>query len=126
MKGKHAQKNFGAVGTMAPTPLSLEIPGGGGGGAGGCRIQGPDPAAPQCLLRSAPFSASAVCPTLLPFLVFPSPPTQFPLGFPLGMFALSWEVEGGWGMCCNGEGVGEGEGEGGAGGGWRTLSPSSP
>ena len=30
MKGKHAEKNFGAVGAMAPTPLSLKIPGGGG------------------------------------------------------------------------------------------------
>ena len=35
MKGKHAQKNFGAVGTMAPTPLSLKSGGGGGGGGGG-------------------------------------------------------------------------------------------
>ena len=33
MKGKHAQKNFGAVGAMAPTPLSLRT--GGGGGLGG-------------------------------------------------------------------------------------------
>ena len=32
MKGKHAQKNFGAVGAMAPTPLSLKTRGGGGGG----------------------------------------------------------------------------------------------
>ena len=31
MKGKHAQKNFGAIGTMAPTPLSLKTGGGGGG-----------------------------------------------------------------------------------------------
>ena len=31
MKGKHAQKNFGAVGAMAPTPLSLETRGEGGG-----------------------------------------------------------------------------------------------
>ena len=30
MKGKHAQKNFGAIGTMALTPLSLKTPGGGG------------------------------------------------------------------------------------------------
>ena len=30
MKGKHAQKNIGAVGAMAPTPLSLKTPGGGG------------------------------------------------------------------------------------------------
>ena len=46
MKGKHAQKNLGAVGAMAPTtPLSFKTPGG-GGGAGGCRIQGPGPAAP--------------------------------------------------------------------------------
>ena len=30
MKGKHAQKNFGAVGAMAPTPLSLKTQGGGG------------------------------------------------------------------------------------------------
>ena len=40
MKGKHAQKNFSAVGAMAPTPLSLKTR-----GAGGCRIQGPGPAA---------------------------------------------------------------------------------
>ena len=32
-------KNFGAVGTMALTPLSLKT----WGGAGGCRIQGPPP-----------------------------------------------------------------------------------
>ena len=31
MKGRHAQKNFGAVGTMAPTLLSLKTRGGGGG-----------------------------------------------------------------------------------------------
>ena len=31
MKGKHAQKNFSAVGAMAPTPLSLKTRGGGGG-----------------------------------------------------------------------------------------------
>ena len=31
MKGKHAQKNFGAVGAMAPPPLSLKTGGGGGG-----------------------------------------------------------------------------------------------
>ena len=31
MKGKHAQNNFGAVGAMAPTPLSLRARGGGGG-----------------------------------------------------------------------------------------------
>ena len=31
MKGKHAQKNFGAIGAMAPTPLSLKTRGGGGG-----------------------------------------------------------------------------------------------
>ena len=30
MKGKHAQKNFGAVGAMAPIPLSLKTWGGGG------------------------------------------------------------------------------------------------
>ena len=36
MKGKHAQNNFGAVGAMAPTPLSLKTPPrGGGGGLGG-------------------------------------------------------------------------------------------
>ena len=35
MKGKHAQKDYGAVGAMAPTPLSLKTPGGGGGGLGG-------------------------------------------------------------------------------------------
>ena len=36
MKGKHAQKNFGAVGAMAPTPLSLKTRGGRGGrGLGG-------------------------------------------------------------------------------------------
>ena len=34
MKGKHAQKNFGAVGAMAPTPLSLKTQGGGEGGGG--------------------------------------------------------------------------------------------
>ena len=32
MKGKHAQKNFGTVGAMAPTPLFLKPPQGGGGG----------------------------------------------------------------------------------------------
>ena len=31
MKGKHAQKNFNAVGAMAPTPLALKTRGGGGG-----------------------------------------------------------------------------------------------
>ena len=31
MKGKHAQKNFGAIGAMAPTPQSLKTRGGGGG-----------------------------------------------------------------------------------------------
>ena len=40
------KKNFGAIGTMAPTPLSLKTRGGGGGGLGGCRIQGLGPAAP--------------------------------------------------------------------------------
>ena len=30
MKEKHAQKNFGAVGAMAPTPVSLKTRGGGG------------------------------------------------------------------------------------------------
>ena len=39
MIGKYAQKNFGAVGAMAPTPLSLKTrrggEGGGGGGLGG-------------------------------------------------------------------------------------------
>ena len=35
MKRKHAQKNFGAVGAMAPTPLSLKNPGGEGGGGWG-------------------------------------------------------------------------------------------
>ena len=37
MKGRHAQKNFGAVGAMAQTPLSFKTPGGGGGlgGLGG-------------------------------------------------------------------------------------------
>ena len=34
MKGKHAQKNFGAVGAMTPTPLSLKTWGGGGEGWG--------------------------------------------------------------------------------------------
>ena len=29
MKGKHAQKNFSAVGAMAPTPLSLKTRAGG-------------------------------------------------------------------------------------------------
>ena len=29
MKGKNAQKNFGAVGAMAPTPLSPKTAGGG-------------------------------------------------------------------------------------------------
>ena len=35
MKGKHAQKNFGTVGAMAPTPLSLKTRGEGGEGGGG-------------------------------------------------------------------------------------------
>ena len=39
------QKNFGTVGAMAPTPLSLKTRGG-GGGAGGCCIQGPGPPRP--------------------------------------------------------------------------------
>ena len=30
MKGKHAEKDFGAVGAMAPAPLSLKTRGGGG------------------------------------------------------------------------------------------------
>ena len=38
MKRKHAQKYFGAIGTMVPTPLSLKT-----WVAGGCRIQGPPP-----------------------------------------------------------------------------------
>ena len=51
MKGKHAQKNFGAV-AMAPTPLSLKTRGG-GGGAGGvaykdrARLPPPPVAAPS-------------------------------------------------------------------------------
>ena len=45
MKGKHAQKNFGALGAMAPTPLSLETRGGGGGGWGVSHTRtGPAPA----------------------------------------------------------------------------------
>ena len=53
MKGKHAQKKFGAIGAMAPTPLSLKTPGrGGGGGAGGCRIQGPGPPPPPVFADS--------------------------------------------------------------------------
>ena len=43
MKGKHAQKNFGAVGAMAPTPLSLKTPGGGGGVAYKDRAWPPPP-----------------------------------------------------------------------------------
>ena len=35
-----------------PAPLSYKTRGGGGGGAGGCRIQGPGPAAPPCPHRS--------------------------------------------------------------------------
>ena len=35
MKGQHAQKNFGAVDAMAPTPLSLKTRGRSGGGTGG-------------------------------------------------------------------------------------------
>ena len=52
MKGKHAQKNFGAVGPMAPTPLSLKTQGGGG------RIKGPGLAAPPCIRWSAIWSTS--------------------------------------------------------------------
>ena len=46
MKGKHAQKKFGAVGAMPPNPLSIKTRGGGGGGLGGGG-QGPGPAAPH-------------------------------------------------------------------------------
>ena len=35
MKGKHAQKKFGGVGAMAPTPLSLKPRGGGVEGGSG-------------------------------------------------------------------------------------------
>ena len=46
MKGKHAQKkNFGAVGTIAPTPLSLKTRGG-VGGAGGVAYNARPP--PSC------------------------------------------------------------------------------
>ena len=50
MKGKHAQKNFGAIGTMAPTPLSLKTPGGGGGGGWGVSHTrtGPGCPSPPC------------------------------------------------------------------------------
>ena len=52
MKEKHAQKNFGAIGAMAPTPLSLKTPGG-GGGLGGVAYKDrarppPPPPVPQC------------------------------------------------------------------------------
>ena len=67
MKGKHAQKNFGAVGAMAPTPLSLKTP-------GGDRIQGPGPAAPP-----PPMGDSLHCALLLDYV-----PPEEPLGTPLG------------------------------------------
>ena len=41
MKGKHAQKNFGAIGAMAPTPLSLKT--GGGWGVSHTRTAPPPP-----------------------------------------------------------------------------------
>ena len=44
-------KKFGAVGAMAPAPLCFKTRG--GGGAGGCRIQGPGPAAPPPPRRAA-------------------------------------------------------------------------
>ena len=53
MKGKHAQKNFGAVGTMAPTPPSLKTGGEGGGGGWECRMQGPGPATPPVRAASS-------------------------------------------------------------------------
>ena len=54
MKGKHVQKNFGAVGIVAPTPLSLKTWGGGGGGGGAGGVShtrtGPPPP-PSCLVQ---------------------------------------------------------------------------
>ena len=70
MKGKHEQKNFGAIGALASTPLSLKTQGGGGeGGAGGCRIQGPGPAAPP--LCYGPSNTVAYCGTLLLCQILP-------------------------------------------------------
>ena len=46
MKGKHAQKNFGAVGAMAPTPLSLKTRGEGEGGGGWGGVAYKDQACP--------------------------------------------------------------------------------
>ena len=46
MKGKDAQKNFGALGAMAPKPLSLKIPRGGGGLGVSHTMTGPGRAPP--------------------------------------------------------------------------------
>ena len=46
MNGKHAQKKFGAVGVMAPTPPSLKTPGRGGGGLGGVEYKDRPPPPP--------------------------------------------------------------------------------
>ena len=48
MKEKHAQKIFGAIGAMAPTPLSLKTPGG-GGGLGGVAYKDRARPPPPCL-----------------------------------------------------------------------------
>ena len=50
MKGKHAKKNFGAVGAMAPTPLSLKTLGGGGGWGVSHTRTGPSRPPVACLL----------------------------------------------------------------------------
>ena len=82
MNGKHAQKNFGAVGTMAPTPISQNP--GGGGGAGGCRIQGPGPAAPPPPVGSLVTMRSDQC----------------PLSCLLYTLLVQVSFEGSWGMVC--------------------------
>ena len=61
MKGKHAQKNSGTVGSMAPTPLSLKTRGGGGGGWGVLHTRtGPGHPAGECRGLD-PFCAVTLC-----------------------------------------------------------------
>ena len=60
MKGKQAQKNFGAVGARAQTPLSLKKkpPGGGGGWRGSHTRTGPGRPPPPCV---EPFKRTVCC-----------------------------------------------------------------
>ena len=74
------KKNFGAVGAMAPTPLSLKTRGG-GGGAGGCHKQGPGPAAlpwlvHRCCAGRSVYNLRLLLPTPLQV---PPPSPQAPI-----------------------------------------------